>query len=125
MKTEALDHFLGRNGQVKKNCAQAVLTVFQEALDISDQKIESYGSHGSGRAPGNECGAVFAAKAILMEAGDHKGAEEVDAFFHAEAGSIKCREIRHAKRMSCVACVQNAVGLVGGCVISTDSEKAI
>lgn len=108
----AVNHFLGKNGCTKMNCAQAVLCGFKEVLNISDELIESYGNFGTGHAPNNVCGAIFAAETILEMEQRTAAIEALKAYFTAHAGSVKCREIRAAKAMSCRGCVDNAARVV-------------
>lgn len=105
-KTIALQHFLGQEGYEKKNCAQAVLIAFQDALQIPDGIIESFKAHGGGRAPEGICGAAFAADFVLGMAGIVE--DEVNVVAHLEqlAGSAKCKEIKAHKKLSCVGCVE-------------------
>lgn len=108
----AVNHFLGKEGYSKVNCAQAVLCGFKNALNISDELVDSYSAFGTGRAPHNVCGAVFAAEAILTMEEKTEQLERLKEYFEANAGSVKCKEIRTVKKMSCKGCVENAATIV-------------
>jgi hypothetical protein len=102
----ALNHFLGKDGTEKKNCAQAVLCAFQEPLQIPDGIIESFKEHGGGRAPEGMCGAAYAAEFVLGMAGIVDENTNVVAHLETLAGSAKCKEIKAHKKLSCVNCVE-------------------
>jgi hypothetical protein len=86
------------------NCAQAVLKGFQNELNISQEKIDSFRAFGGGRAPEGLCGALFAAETLLAESGKPSVREE----FAAEAGDITCRGIKTGTKTSCLQCAQIA-----------------
>ena len=108
----ATTHFLAKDGHPKLNCAQAVLKAFQHQLNIPDNIIESFSAHGGGRAPEGHCGAVFAAEFIFGLAGILD--PEVNAVTHLEslAGSAVCKDIKAAKQLSCLGCVQTCTAYV-------------
>ncbi|MEJ2202317.1 MAG: C-GCAxxG-C-C family (seleno)protein [Desulfuromonadaceae bacterium] len=98
--------FLFKKG--RKNCAEAVAGAWQQRSDNGPEVKENLAKCGSGRAPGGLCGAIYAAQ--LVAAADKKA--ELTARFAAAAGSLLCREIRSAKTISCVACVEVAASLL-------------
>ena len=104
-KARALYH--GKDGF---NCAQAVLKTFQDISGMTDDEIASFSNKGGGRAPAGDCGALFAAK-VLLQNRDLDGILE-DAFNEA-AGSVECRLIRKARKMTCGDCVELAARLTG------------
>ncbi len=112
MINTALENYLGKNGKTRKNCAQAVLCGFKEVLNISDETITEFGAFGTGRAPENLCGAIYAAEMVLAQHSDQKTVQQLRDYFVENAGSDKCRDIRGHKKMSCVGCVENAVKFV-------------
>ena len=128
MISTALEHYLGKNGKVRKNCAQAVLCGFQSSLNITETQIDAFSVYGTGKAPENICGAIYAAQTLLEKETDAKSIEKLQAYFTEYAGSVKCREIRGHKKMSCMGCVENATRFVAenlfGESTMIESEKA-
>jgi hypothetical protein len=104
-KEKAKNHYLGREGHKRLNCAQAVLAAFRERFGIDEATIERYVSHGGGGAPGGVCGAYAAARHIL-EKGHPDKLKDLEAFFYGTAGSLKCSEIRKGRKLSCLGCVE-------------------
>jgi len=108
---KAVEHFLGRNGAKRLNCAQAVAAVFMDEGILSDKEFNELAECGYGRAPQGYCGSVYAAMAILAK----ESAEKVAQFrndFTAYALSLTCKEIREMKKISCVQSVNKAAELV-------------
>lgn len=91
------------------NCAQSVLKAFQDICGIENGTISSFKAYGGGRAPGNECGAYYAAKHILN---DQKLEEELRNEFVLEGGSFKCTELKEDSRLECKDCVALAASFV-------------
>ena len=91
------------------NCAQSVLHAFQPHRNISDAEILQAKGLGGGRAEAGTCGALHAA--LLLTDAPAIRQKFRDAFV-AAAGADTCREIRHAKRLSCLGCVQLATRLL-------------
>lgn len=104
---KAKKYYLGQDGNKRMNCALAVMSAFKESHMLSEEQINSVGRCGSGTAPGGLCGAYYAASVIL---GDK--VEILEREFLEKAGSTKCREIRAAKRFSCVQCVEQSASIV-------------
>ncbi len=105
MRATAEKLFHGEEGY---NCAQAVLKTFQEEYNLSDATILEHKKSGGGRVDGNICGALHAVK-ILTEC--EKTSEEISASFADIAGSVKCKEIKKAGKLSCRGCVGSAAEL--------------
>jgi hypothetical protein len=101
-KPNTLEFF---RGQSRYNCAQAVLKAYAPEVGVGGCCLERFSQFGSGRAPGGECGALFAAKSVL---GDPAAKQEVEREFVGVAGTTKCRDIRKGRRASCEQCVQTA-----------------
>lgn len=99
---KAKDHYLGKNDRKRLNCAQSVLAGFDE----SDPKIGKFLGHGSGNAPDGWCGAASAA---LEMTGDRALVEKT---FNELAGSVKCKEIRMNRKLSCPGCVEAGAKIV-------------
>ncbi len=89
------------------NCAQAVLAAYQAVSGRQLAPIEEYKLHGGGRAPGGECGALFAACQAAPGA-----AEALRAGFAARAGSTLCRPLKRDLRFPCTECVGLAADLL-------------
>jgi hypothetical protein len=85
------------------------LKAYASLVDVSDSCLERFSRFGAGRAPDGECGALFAAKAILKEVDAKK---EVEREFVEVAGTTRCRDIRRGRRASCEQCVQSAANAV-------------
>jgi hypothetical protein len=105
-RPNALAHFRGESGY---NCAQAVLKAFAPAVGVDESCLEGFAQFGGGRAPEGQCGALFAAKAILC---DPAAKQEVEAAFVGIAESTKCRDILSGRRVSCAQCVQSVADAV-------------
>ena len=91
------------------NCAQSVLRAFQPHRNIREDDIIAARKHGGGRAEAGLCGALHAA----LQLTDHPPVRQrLRDEFVKTAGSDRCREIRHAARISCVECVQLATSLL-------------
>lgn len=93
----------------KLNCAQAVLKYYETHKSVTPDVIADFKSYGGGRAPEGLCGALYAAKHVFGDEDKTCKAEEV---FIEAAGSVNCREIRKANKLSCTACVD----LAGECL---------
>jgi hypothetical protein len=105
-KPNALDFF---RGEPRYNCAQAILKAYAPAVGAGESCLDRFAKFGSGRAPGGECGALFAAKAIVA---DSSAKKEIERAFVEIARTTKCREIRQGRRLSCEQCVQIAADAV-------------
>ncbi len=105
-KPDALRHF---RGKPRYNCAQAVLKAYGPSIGLGDGCVEQFSHYGSGRAPGGECGALFAAKSFFHNT-DAK--QQIEIEFVQAAGSRKCREIRQRRTFTCEQCVQKAADAV-------------
>jgi hypothetical protein len=107
---KARDHYLGKNGVQKANCAQSVIYAFKEKYDLPQQLVADMASCGGGRAPDGVCGALYAATKV---AGDAR--QKCEEALSIKAGSIKCREIRSLGKLSCVGCVETIAGSLDKC----------
>jgi len=90
------------HGQERYNCAQAIMRAFRDRLPVSDKTLKTCQKFGGGRAEGGVCGAVHAAH-MLIE--DPELVRQLDDLFSRQAGSVRCREIRRLKKLSCRECV--------------------
>lgn len=97
------------HGKDRYNCAQAILKAYAPAVGADESCLLRFSQFGSGRAPGGECGALFAAKAIVA---DTRAKQEVQSAFVGVTGTTKCRDIRKGRRASCEQCVQTAADAV-------------
>ncbi|WP_185957550.1 C-GCAxxG-C-C family (seleno)protein [Saccharicrinis carchari] len=112
MKTKIAEQlFHGAEGY---NCAQAILKTFQKEFEVDEQAIVAAARNGGGRAEGGLCGALYAAHQLL---GDNPLQQKIDMDFIAKGSSVRCREIRTERRLSCKQCVslaaQNLQGMLG------------
>ena len=105
MKTHALAIF--HQPPADLNCAQAVLDAYQTVTGKHVAHVADFKPFGGGRAPENECGALYAAcKAAPNSAG------AIRAEFAKTAGSVHCRELKQQLRYPCVDCVGLAAKLL-------------
>ncbi len=98
MKKKAEEYFRGKENY---NCAQAIMKVFCHYCNHED--IEEYKKIGLGKAEGGLCGAVYASKKLLKNAGKE---ESLEKLFTESAGSTKCRDILKLKKLTCKQCVK-------------------
>ncbi|PYG89070.1 broad specificity phosphatase PhoE [Ruminiclostridium sufflavum DSM 19573] len=101
----AEDCFLGKEGCRRMNCAQAVICAFKEEFEIDEKVIEDFRKMGGGNAPDGLCGAYYAASYVLHEKGAEDKAYELENYFSEYAGSVKCKEIKEGRKLSCTGCV--------------------
>lgn len=102
---KAKAHFLAKPGHEKLNCGQSILNAFKERFPHDQGAIALFEKYGGGRAPGGECGALYAARTILEKHHPEK-LKECEKYFSAVAGSSTCREIKSLRRLSCLGCVE-------------------
>jgi hypothetical protein len=110
---KAKKNYLDRTGSKKMNCCESVANAFKDRIPLPDEELKNYAQFGGGRAPGGDCGAVYAAKRLLETSGSQDSTKLVEIFKTA-AGSTKCREIRALKKLSCSGCVEKAAEVVEG-----------
>lgn len=106
MKTRAVDSYMGKNG-TKLNCAQSVARAAKEEYGVTEKEIESLKAFSGGRAPGGMCGAVYAAQWLISRNSPEAAEQSVNLFKEA-IGETRCKEIRSAKKRSCMDCVAEA-----------------
>ena len=116
-KPDATAHFRGPD---RNNCAQAVLKAYASHAGVAQGCVERFSQFGSGRAPGGECGALFAAKCLLEDESARRSLEEA---FILAAGSAQCRQIRKLRQLSCRQCVQVAADEVFACLSAGQSLR--
>ncbi len=102
---KAKSNYTGQDGTRRLNCAESIVDAFQEKFPLPVEDRDLFLSCGGGRAPGGICGSLFAAKTLLGKHRPDKLAE-CERALEAQAGSVKCREIRALKKLSCVGCVE-------------------
>ena len=99
-RTLAAQYF---HGKERFNCCQAVMKAFADKTGMTDDDIrEQFASHGGGRAPEGVCGALHAARELL----DKENFNILADKFEKAAGAKTCREIRSARQLPCVECVE-------------------
>ena len=84
------------------SCAQTVYKAFKP--DASEAEMQELKALSGGRAEGNVCGALYAARKLVSA--DRR--EELDAFFLEHVGDLRCREIKTKFRTPCQDCVRIA-----------------
>ena len=105
--TLAERYFRGEEGY---NCAQAVLKVYQEEFNITQDKIEEFKAFGGGCVKDGICGALFSANELYCGQADKE--EACRKGFLTHAGSVNCKEIRKLKQLSCLDCVKLSIRLI-------------
>ena len=101
--------------KVKKlNCAQSILHGFGDSHNIDEEEILEAKKYGGGKAPENRCGALHSALSLTSNESERKKIEES---FEAEAGSLKCREIRSLGKLPCSGCVELSARLLEESII--------
>lgn len=110
---KAKKNYLDRTGPRKMNCCESVAHAFKDSIPLPDEELKNFAWFGGGRAPEGYCGAVYAAKRLLEVSGSQNSAKLVE-IFTAIAGSVKCREIKALKKLSCSSCVEKAAEIVEG-----------
>ena len=97
------------HGVEKLNCAQAVLKAFEKEHGVSEREIQAASKNGGGRAQNGLCGALHSARSLVNGVEEQ---ERLEGAFEAQAGALKCREIRELRRLSCKECVGLSAELV-------------
>jgi hypothetical protein len=111
VKDLAYNHFTGKNGFKRLNCAQTIAEIFKDKFNfITEQTISDFKKKGVGKAEGGECGMVYAAKFILRNSGTEEDVADFEKFFTELAGSLKCSEINKRKREFCNSCIMETAG---------------
>lgn len=104
----AKNHYLGKEGLVKLNCAQAIISTFQDKFNLKQDLVGVFEANGRGKAPGGLCGAYYAAQYILKQQDAREQLSALEEYFRGQAGALECQEIRRAKQLSCVGCVEKS-----------------
>ena len=108
---KAKKHYIGRELQ-KLNCAQSVIKAFEDRFHVSEEEFRKFAGYGGGGAPEGLCGAYCAAKHILEQHHPEKTAEFEEFFRSAAGGTLKCKEIRGLRKLSCLGCVEKSAEFV-------------
>lgn len=108
-RAEPVERALRAYTQERLNCAQSVLRGFQHDRALPEEQIVQAKPLGGGRAEQGRCGALHIA---LTLAQSDEVRQTLAAAFAEQAGSQQCREIRTAKRLACVQCVELAATLL-------------
>ena len=80
-------------------CSETVYRAFKP--DVNDAELADLKAASGGRAEGNVCGALYAARKLV--AAERRA--ELDAFFQEHVGDLRCREIKSKFRTPCQDCV--------------------
>lgn len=124
-KEKAKAYYTDKRKDKKLNCAQAVIAAFRDKFPLDENSVALFASFGSGRAPEGACGAFYAAKFILGAADRKDDIEKCRSIFLSKAGSIKCKEIRQGKKLSCVECIETASEFLEGVKQGNEETKAM
>jgi hypothetical protein len=109
-------YYLGQDGYKKMNCTQAILYGFKGEINKDNLNIESFSNYRHGKAPQGECGAFYTTKTIL-ENNNHKDKlKEFEQYFLNKAGSLKCKEIRASKSLTCLGCIEKSSEFLNTCL---------
>jgi glyoxylase-like metal-dependent hydrolase (beta-lactamase superfamily II)/rhodanese-related sulfurtransferase len=123
-KEKAKEYYIDKRSGNRLNCAQSVIAAFKDKFLLDENSVALFASLGNGRAPEGVCGAFYAAKFILGS--DRKNdIKKCSNIFLSKAGSIKCREIRQSKKLSCVGCVETASEFLEGMKRGSEGAKAM
>ncbi|MBN3033875.1 MAG: C-GCAxxG-C-C family protein [Candidatus Saganbacteria bacterium] len=106
----AVEHFIGRGGRGRLNCAQSVAAVFRDEGHITDDEYAGLAGCGYGQAPNGYCGSAYAAMKLLGKAGEDK-VEQFKRAFVSFARSLLCGEIRARREVKCHQTVKKSVEL--------------
>jgi hypothetical protein len=109
LKTKAVDSYTGKNG-IRLNCAQSVARAAKDEYGVSETEIETLKAFSGGCAPEGMCGAIYAAHWLIARKSSEAAEEAVNTFNEA-IGETRCREIRSARKRSCMDCVAEAAFL--------------
>ena len=108
---KAKDYYTGKDGRDRLNCAQAMIAAYRGKFSLGLDAVELFASHGGGKAPHGECGALCAAKFLLKDK-HHGSIKECESLFLSHAGSTKCKEIRKLNKLPCLGCIEKAAEFV-------------
>ena len=109
-----------RQPPLRLNCAQAVAHALASDETATAVAATEHAGHGGGKAPGNECGALYAACQVAARNGND--VERIRARFAAQYGATTCHDLR-AKRIPCVDCVRTAADLLDDTRPTAPAEK--
>lgn len=90
-------------GPEKYNCAQAILRGFEDVFDVTEDDVKAHKKLGFGRIDNGTCGAPYAAATLLDNPQDRASLRQR---FQERVGTLRCKKIRKAKRISCEQCVR-------------------
>ncbi len=120
-KEKAREYYTNKRNGRKLNCGQSVIAAFTDRFLLDENSVGLFAAFGSGRAPDGECGAYYAAK-FIVGADRKDDIERCRDIFLSKAGSVKCKEIRQGRKLSCAGCVETASEFLEG--IKHDNERS-
>jgi len=91
------------------NCAQAVAMAWHSKTSQGANLSKELVRCGRGQAPAGLCGALYALHRI---AGPENAEHLTGSFAKASGGHTTCKDIRAAKTMPCIECVEVAASLL-------------
>lgn len=89
-------------------CTQVVYGHFKEHKGFNDDDIKEIAKFGRGKAPGGECGALYAARTLSKP----RHASKIEQEFREAAGHTQCKKIRQLGRMDCGGCKALGIELI-------------
>lgn len=103
MKRQVAENYF--RGKEKYNCAQAILKAYQDEYNVEDEVVKKFKKLGNGKAENGLCGAIYAGIYLLVEDSSEEKSERLKISFQKHAESLKCKEIRKKKTLTCKECV--------------------
>lgn len=117
MKKIAREYFMQRRG----NCAQSVAAAWSNRNPDAAGREAEFAGCGHGQAPEGSCGALYASCSL---AGATHAESIKSRFMERSGGHAACREIRAARTLRCLECVELAADLLEEHVQNTGQEQA-
>jgi hypothetical protein len=101
-KKTAIDKYLGQNNHKRLNCAQTILSTFQNKFNINDETIDLFSQFGAGKAPNGLCGAYYSVLHVLKNnLNDEDSIKNFETNFCEKYKSGKCRDLK-SNKISCL-----------------------
>ncbi|MFC1566667.1 C-GCAxxG-C-C family (seleno)protein [bacterium] len=105
-KELAKNIFLGRNNEIRLNCAQAVIASFKDEIENYENTIDLFKFYSIGRVPRGYCGAYYAVYYILQKVYPDKKID-FEKYFIGQLGFTTCKELKMNK-ISCIKCIEKS-----------------
>lgn len=106
-RKHSLRRFMGADGSKRINCAEAIAGSFHRDIrPLEDKELKRFRKFGRGKAPGNACGAYYAAEYMISNENPEL-LDSLRAHFTDETMFVECKAIRRGRTLSCEGCVNN------------------